>query len=366
MSDKHQNPFLLLGVILAITASAIHTGCQSERQIRIQRISEAVESLTDSRTRVVWIQDAGDNRDVFAHGDQLQLMAYDSHDGQGSRALLEEISHYSKPLITPNGNRVIFSNFHDKTVHISDFYGSSLKKLTDGMGLAVWQDPETGTEWVYVGRDRVDRRGTPYQTVYRIQIDDPDAEELVWDHRMVGADNFQLSADGRYASGVYPWPDAGVADLEDNSWSRLGRGCWPSMAPDNSNLFWIFEENHRAVSMFDTRNDRSSQVMIDTAPGIDGYEVYHPRWTNHPRFMTMTGPYKHRSGGNNIRGGGPDVEVYIGRFNGDFTEIEAWVRVTESERAAFYPDVWIESDSAMARNSEGIQPIGGSLTQDPW
>ena len=28
-------------------------------------------------------------------------------------------------------------------------------------------------------------------------------------------------------------------------------------------------------------------VNINDAPGFDGAEVYHPRWTNHPRFFVI-------------------------------------------------------------------------------
>ena len=43
--------------------------------------------------------------------------------------------------------------------------------------------------------------------------------------------------------------------------------------------------------MVDVERDERWRVNINNAPGIDGYEVYHPRWANHPRFLTITGPY---------------------------------------------------------------------------
>ena len=82
-------------------------------------------------------------------------------------------------------------------------------------------------------------------------------------------------------------------------------------------------------------------MNINGAPGIDGYEVYHPRWSNHPRIMAMTGPYKVGSGSNRIAGGGREVEIYVGRFNANFTAIESWWRVTNNDRGDFFPDVWL-------------------------
>jgi hypothetical protein len=50
--------------------------------------------------------------------------------------------------------------------------------------------------------------------------------------------------------------------------------------------------------------------------------------------MALTGPY---GGKWQIR----EVEVYVGRFNSDFTAIESWWRVTNNDRADYFPDVWV-------------------------
>ena len=55
-------------------------------------------------------------------------------------------------------------------------------------------------------------------------------------------------------------------------------------------------------------------VNINNAPGFDGAEVYHPRWTNHPRFFAISGPYN-QGGPNQARTGGPQAEIYLGRFS---------------------------------------------------
>ncbi len=332
-------------------------GCRNDEQVRIRETAESVEALTDARTRVVWVADHGDQRDVFARSSerQLKLMGYDSRDGMGVRPIIDTLSNYSKPLFTPDGRRVVFSDFHEMIVSVVDFDGENRRELAPGMGLAVWRDPESGVDWVYVGRERVDRRGHPYAEVYRFPLDSPEEEELVWNRRPVGLDNFQLSADGTRAAGVYPWPDAGVADLVNGSWTRLGNGCWPSLAPDNSYLFWFFEGNHRDLEMFDTRTDRRWTTRINTSPAMDGHPVYHPRWSNHPRFIALTGPYTRRQGHSFIRGGGPDVEIHVGRFNESFTEIEEWVQVTDNEQANFIPDVWVES--AALTPAEAATPV---------
>jgi hypothetical protein len=91
--------------------------------------------------------------------------------------------------------------------------------------------------------------------------------------------------------------------------------------------------------------DRPAQrwtLGINDAPGTEGYEIYHPRWSNNPRFLAITGPYTVGTEANKIRGGGEQVEIYMGRFTADFTDVERWIQVSENGRADFYPDVWID------------------------
>jgi hypothetical protein len=98
--------------------------------------------------------------------------------------------------------------------------------------------------------------------------------------------------------------------------------------------YWIFDGAHRNLTLVNVEKETKWQVKINGFPGIDGHEVYNPRWSNHPRVMALTGPY---GGQWQIR----EVEVYVGRFNSDFTAIESWWRVTNNDRADYFPDVWV-------------------------
>ncbi|MGH9462564.1 MAG: hypothetical protein ACRD1X_15220, partial [Vicinamibacteria bacterium] len=110
-------------------------------------------------------------------------------------------------------------------------------------------------------------------------------------------------------------------------------------------MLWIFDGAHRNLTIVDSDNRKERwKVSIHSAPGIDGYEIYHPRWSNHPRFLAITGPYTVGTEANKIRGGGEQVEIHVGRFATDFSSVERWVQVSHNERADFYPDVWIDPD----------------------
>ena len=257
---------------------------RSEPSLRVPR-------LTGAHTRVVWTQDAGDGADYNSARPQQTLMGFDNGDGRGERSILGTISNYAKPLITPVGDRVVFSNRHEQHVFIVNWDGTQVRRLASGFALEVWRDPTSGIEWVYVGSDEADTQATSYRQIRRYQLDSPGTGELVWDQSPVSEDNFQLSFDGRHTSGLFPWPHVGLADLTNHEWTKLGEGCWTGLAPHGPELAWYFDGSHRNLTLVELTSDARWQVPINAAPGIDGYEVYHPRWSNHPRFLTMTGPY---------------------------------------------------------------------------
>ena len=318
-------------------------------------------ALTGAAARAVWVQ--GDGTDPRAAGDQLILMGLDTQDGRGERTILPERRSYVKPMITPRGNRIIFSSRVEPgppETFIVNFDGSGFRKLAPGFALAVWENPVDESEWVYVGTDNIKH---DFKTVTRFPIDAPDKREPVWNASLVSMDTFQVSADGRFAGGLFPWPHAGLADLKKGTVTRLGEGCWPGLTRARGPLFWYFDGAHRNLTMVDVAAESRWMVNINSAPGFDGAEVYHPRWTNHPRFMTISGPYN-QGGPNQARTGGPQVEVYLGRFSQDFARIEAWARVTNNSGGDTYPDVWLDAGrSPHAKVSGPIGPVRSAASR---
>ena len=350
----------LVGTIVLLTAAA---GCVAAQQSRESAAAD-VYDLTGAHTRVVWVQH--DGADPFAAGDQLVLMGLDTNDGRGERVILDEPSSYVKPLLTPRGDRIVYSTqplLGDPAVHIVNFDGTGLRQLEPGFALDVWEDPADGTEWVYIGTEH---RGYNFATVTRVRLDDPSQRETVWHQALVSFDTFQVSPDGRLAGGLYPWPAAGVADLATGTWRQFGDGCWTALQDVGTPLFWFFDGAHRNLLIVDVaRDERRWTVPINTAPGFDNPEVYHPRWTDHPRFMTMSGPYD-QGGANQVRSGGAQSEIWMGRFSADFTAIEAWARVTANAGGDSYPDVWIDRSASphLQRASGRVGPAASAAAVD--
>lgn len=345
-------PATSLGVVSRASATAmfaVFTACCCGETSAAQPASEAprhaasgIRALTGARTRVVWCQDMGDGSDTFARGHAFRLMGYDSDDGLGERAILGKLSNYSRPIITPGGDRVIFSTRGSERIFIVNWDGTGLRELADGLAVAAWINPEDGNEWVFAGTRIHDSQTV--RDLRRFPIADPARVELAWTMTAVEADNAQVSDDGFALAGAFPWPDCGIAELPNAGWRKYARGCWPSIAPDGIGLFWVFDGAHRNLTLFDLSTGARWTLGINNAPGIEGHEVYHPRWSNHARIMAMTGPYTVGASTNRIRSGGTNVEIFLGRFAEDFTTIERWARLTHNERADFYPDVWVQKE----------------------
>ena len=341
-------------------APASATPAPSPRSVTTARPRS--EQSDTPRTKVTWIRDVGDGTDVLSFGDQLVLMGLDSADGLGERVLLERPASYARPMVTPSGNEIVFSIRQEGAIYAIGWDGSGLRRITDGFALAVWVNPATGVEWVYAGVRERPTDPPSYRAVRRYRIDNPDRGERVWNAQPLSGDGFQLSRDGRYAAGLFPWPDAGTADLAAGTWERLGRGCWTAFSGGEDRMFWYFDGSHRHLTLVDIEADRRWRVTINGAPGVDGLEVWHPRWTNDSRYLVLTGPYSVGQRENKIRGGGNQVEVYLGRFSADFTTIDSWHQMTHNDAPDFYPDAWIDPTIRAIDETRAARPSPDSVT----
>ena len=320
----------------------------------IIRARSELGRLSGAGVRAVWTREVGEAPTTMS---DCPSWAFDSRNNEGERSIVSEPSDYAKPLITPSGDRAVFSKLSDDGVYVVDWDGGNKRRVASGFGLVVWRDPSNGREWVYVGSEQAGRAPPAYRLITRHLLDDPSTAEQVWDAQPVSGNSFQLSRDARFAGGLFPWPAAGVADLDAGTWRRLGEGCWTALASDDSRLFWFFDGSHRNLTIVDVNRERRWRVTINDAPGIRGFEVYHPKWTNHPRFMVMTGPYTVGPGANKVRAGGRQVEIFLGRFAADFTTVESWAQVTHNDSEEFYPDVWIDpAGPTFVTNSREVGP----------
>lgn len=338
---------LAIAIALLVLSSAILSACSAAGGAK-EDVDE-VRALTGAHTRVVWVQ--GDGTDPNAEGDQLLLLGYDTEDGRGERVILGERRSYVKPLLTSGGQRIVFTSrvAPDRAeISIVDWDGAHLRRLADGFALAVWQDPRESREWIYAS-------SSDFREVVRYPLDAPHAREIVWNRTMISPDSFQVSADGRHAGGLFPWPVAGLAELPNGDLRQLGDGCWTALAGPRGLVFWYFDGAHRNLTMADVRSGKKWVVPVNSAPGFEGAEAFHPRWASHPRFLAISGPYN-QGGDNQVSRGGAQAEIYLGRFSPDYSKVEAWARVSRNEGGDSYPDVWVDRRAPHSARPEG--PLG--------
>lgn len=362
MSSLSRRPRFTATFCLLIAVS-IHRVCPAQ-----QTLGQSLQELTGEHTRVVWVQDQSpDNSDSIAVGRSLRLMGFDCRDTLGERLILGDLRNYSKPLLTPDGERIVFSDRHRRECFVVNWDGTGLRRITKGFAVEVWQDPDSRVIWVYVCTQVGKNDGFNFKSLRRIPLDAGGDAQVVWDRTEISPDNFQLSADGNFAAGEFPWPHGGTADLSQLAFRKRADGCWASMAPDNSGLCWIFDGPHRNLWLYPRNSAASWMVNLNTAPGTEASEVFHPRWSNHVRFLCMTGPYKVQTPVNLIDGGGPAVEIFIGKFREDFRAVESWSQVTNNRRGDFHPDVWIHGGESSAIPEQVLNaPEPAPVAQSPW
>jgi hypothetical protein len=355
------NVFPLVFLCLVLPLAAVPQDAAS--------VAEDLKALSEGRpVKVVWVQDAGPTACPYSEKPTMVLMGFDTEDGLGERTILAEPSRYIKPLLTDDGTRVVYGDAEKGGVFIVDFTGGTPRKiLGDVEFMDVWEDPRDHVEWVYV-REKVARGDRQALAIMRHRLDDPTVSELVWDK--TGCHHFMLNGDGRAASGGGDGGNSpqGVFFLPNSHFAQRAGGCWPAMCPDDSLRSWVFTGNHRSIHFCFT-TDRSGKggswgVRFDKSPGLElkgNEEMYHPRWSNHPRFLVLSSPFSRWSWSaeegkipNEVAAG---VEVYFGKFTGDFRDIERWVKVSRNERGDYWPDAWVQPDGPPAWLAKEPDPL---------
>lgn len=271
-------------------------------------------------------------------------MGLDTEDGQGERKIIPNDAAYSKPLFTPNGQQIVFSDMKKRKVFVIDWNGENLRDLGAGLASDVWRDPKTEIDWVYV------RIGSETKsTIVRRELAKPKKDETIWkrsENGHKGVPWFQLSGDGAMFFDAFPWPNCGAGDLRKGTWKGYERGCWLGIAPDDSHRTFVFSGSHAEINLFDRGGTKKRKVAVNTMPEIRGKKVYFPRWSNDPRFVTVVGPERSSKS-----------ELYVGRFDSDYQKIESWTRLTNNSRTELFDDAWFGNAPIAKARTTTVIPV---------
>jgi hypothetical protein len=128
------------------------------------------------------------------------------------------------------------------------------------------------------------------------------------------------------------------------------------MAPDNSYRMWVFDGDHRRVKLFNLEGEKIATIDVHECEGVDGWEIYFPRWSNHLQYITVAGPFSDNRDHpcdmnkweeycngrcNLIFPGGYNCEIHLGKLSPDLTKVEKWLRITNNKKADFHGDAWV-------------------------
>ncbi len=325
--------------------------------------------------RAVWVQQVSGEPDPYAAGGTFRLMARELPGPP--RVLLAGPGNFSRPLLSADGRDVYYTNRHaaageSGTAYAPEmfsvpFAGGEPKKLGAGMAVAVW--PEADGEYIYALNSlQTSRRpALTGEMLMRFNPATPDDREIMWTESPLGADNFQLSRDGMRAAGLFPWPQAGLADMDVRTFAPLGQGSFPGMAPDNSYAVTILDGDRRRLRVYVPGVEPGWDLLPAQSLPQQGGEINHPRWSNDPLHLTFSGPP--------ASGTAPDV--YLATLRPDLREILSAVPLSDDPAPDYFPDVWIAGSRDHAttltqrpvvapRARELKWPVSGDALQFSW
>ena len=295
-----------------------------------------VLEMTGARTKVVWAHKVAGAKSAWGgNASQFELVCFDTADG-AERVILPGPASYGNPSITPDGERVVFSDMANTQICIVDFPAPKdgkgpktrkAKRLVAGFALCVWTDPKTGLQWIYAGQSEF------RSPIFRFRIDKPQVSEVVWDSVCSLTSGAGVSADGTRLGSMFPHPRAGVAVLPNGGSKRYGSGCEGSLAPDNSYRFFHMGEGagHSGVMMYDAGGAKKRLVRFNNFPGRGRQDSWNPRWAWDPQFLTVSSP-----------NAGKSQEVYLGEFDARFTRVKRWIQISTRPDQDLVSHAWID------------------------
>ena len=276
--------------------------------------------------------------------DKKTLQAFDTRTGQVRDVYTATEKEVTWPMIAPDGATIFFSVSQKEkksgssgTIHSIGWDGSNERKLADGYNLmTLWRDPADGQLWVYYSK----RQGSDGRASYlhRFPAEDPAREELVWDKTDLDSP-VSLSADGRFLASQAPWPRCALFTAPNGDvFPGIKDGCNANVLPDNSYRLFAVNLEHTGIYVYEELFRRNPAVRATVRLDVGGGKVHRARVTNHPRFLTFFGPM----------GNVPYADVFLGKFNAEFNQLEGQVRLTAGKEAtpqSLYelPYVWLEN-----------------------
>ena len=189
-----------------------------------------VSLIGDAPARLVWVEDPSEeSSDTFAESENLHLMGWDTREG-GPRRLVAEPGNFGRPLLTPDGRHVVFTEKRMerredarqfRPAHPRAGVGDRKNDHASARGYAVdtWAEPRAAASGCTRSK-RCRPPGSRASTAARwcdSRSMPRTSRETVWTRTQLSVDSVQVSRDGRRFAALFPWPDAGIGDVGQRS-----------------------------------------------------------------------------------------------------------------------------------------------------
>jgi hypothetical protein len=299
--------------------------------------------------RIVYTRSANNNfpfdRYNSVSSNQTILVGWDNQ-SKTENVICSDTASYHRPLISKDGDRVIFTNLDSSAIYVVDWHGNSPpRKIISGQAGSLWHNPANDSEYV-VFSDRGPGIDLSEPAPVRMaNIDNPSDTALIFNEygminnlliqRNVVGHWLSINKDMSQIAGLWGWPNVLLFNaspaLDDTVALLKGAGCWPSMPYDSSDMVLYFRGNgHDTLAV-------QHSGSIDYNPLSVGYTI------NHPRIASYSNRIICASGGmtDGNRSGG---FILIMLINNDFSAFADRDSIMQSDAVGAggngYPDLW--------------------------
>lgn len=378
---KRRNIFPLLGGLALALAGIGTPGCSRQKPAQSggagpdggkpaeSSALAAVRELTEGRAvRAVWLEETAAQGGPMAR----QIFALDAAGkGSGIARLGGETGDLARPLVSADGEGVVVTRLgisktesgfsYSPQVLWQPWDGGPAKPLGGGMAVDVWKNPADGASYIYAVESLLPpAQGARLtgQKLVRFRADKPEDREIVWTESALGAEEFQLSRDGHRAAGVFPFPKAALANLDDRTLTPLASGTWTAIAADDSYASAVLDGTRKRLKILAPNFNNGWELTIAGAEGWTeaGGAIHHPRWTNDAMILAFTGPFDNDVAGSDVR---------LMRLRPDLRKVQRIAPLTEGRRA-LSPSVWVEGGGAQPSELPQEPVVVPKKELKPW
>jgi hypothetical protein len=328
-------------ILTAISLCCITCTCLAD-------VASDLRNLADNHdVKVVWSRGDGSE---FGFAERYLtgqcLMKFDTKTGIEDTVCYADAdpkkSNITRPTISHDGTKILFSNVVDSSVWILNWDGTGKHRIAHGVAGCLWYDSASNKEYaIYAKNANLECLAA----VWRVNINDTSDTKEVLPKSVIAATANQVinpiwigvSKDGTSMVCGLGWPTITMYSLVTQKSINGGGGCWPSVPYDNSNRLVIFVLSHDGFNVYPA-GESTAKYIGPTCPWNNQpcgeNQLNFPKMSsNNMQFMSLIDSRAESSGQ------GPG-SIMVFKFDTSLTTFLGSAVVTTSKKDGF-SDVWI-------------------------